>query len=65
MFVLWMLIVLGSAAIILVLALVIDSVISEQPRVQVSLTNEGSAAPEGTNQAGSLADGNGTKRASA
>jgi hypothetical protein len=65
MFVLWMLIVLGSAAIILVLALVIDSVIKENPRVQVGLTNEGSAAPEGTNLAGGMADGTGTKRASA
>jgi hypothetical protein len=65
MFVLWMLIVVGSAAIILVLALVVDSVIAEKPRVQVSLSNDGNAAPEGTNLAGSMADDKGTKRASA
>ena len=65
MFVLWMLIVVGCAAIILVLALVVDSVIDEQPRVQVGPVNGASAALEGSNLTGGMANGNRSKRANA
>ena len=65
MFLLWMLVVVGSAAVILVLALVINCVVNEQSRVQVSPVNGVKAAPEEPNPKGSMASGDESKRASA
>jgi hypothetical protein len=61
MFVLWMLLVVGSTTIILVLALVINSVIDESSRVQVSPVNEVRIAPEESN----LTEGSESKRVNA
>jgi hypothetical protein len=64
MFVLWILMVMGSAAIILALALLINCFGDEQPKVQVGPVNGINAAREEPHLKSNMAGGNESKRAS-